>query len=115
MHKQNVNTESAKRKTVSVKIRHLPRKLSQTEEKPSVSNPIDQIREQAQEIETRTCDVEVLLETIFEKIDGLASAGPVKTLDAINTLATCALRNVALIKEHYEYINALTCTEGGAQ
>src|SRR6478735_8630543 len=73
----------------------------------------NQIRILAQEIETRTCDIEILLETVFEKIDRYSSAGAVKTLDAINTLATCALRNVALIKEHYEHIGALTL--GGEQ
>lgn len=72
-----------------------------------------QIRILVQEIENRTCDIEILLETVFEKIDGLASAGPAKTLDAVNTLTTCALRNVALIKEHYEHIGALTI--GGNQ
>lgn len=72
------------------------------------ANTNDQIRVLVQEIESRTCDIEILLETIFEKIDHLASAGPVKTLDAINTLTTCTLRNVALIKEHYEHIGALT-------
>jgi len=76
---------------------------------------IDQIRQQAQEIETRACDIEILLETIFEKIDRLASAGPVKTLDAINTLTTCALRNVALIKKHHEHISELIIAKGGAQ
>lgn len=115
MHKQNVNTESSKSNTATAKNRQLPRKLSHSGKMPSSPNQIDQIRQQVQEIETRACDVEVLLETIFEKIDGLASVGPVKTLDAINTLTTCALRNVALIKEHYEHINALTCTEGGVQ
>lgn len=74
---------------------------------------LDQIRRQVQEIETRTYDIEILLETVFEKIDRYSSAGPAKTLDAINTLATCALRNVALLKEHYEHIGALT--NGGEQ
>lgn len=111
MHKRNVNTESAKSNTATEKNRQNGRQqASAVENQPS---RIEQIWRQVQEIETRTCDIEILLETVFEKIDGLASAGPAKTLDAINTLATCALRNVALIKEHYEHIGALTI--GGAQ
>lgn len=73
----------------------------------------DQIRIQANEIETRAYEVEILMQTIFEKIDsGLSD--PVKTLDAINCYATCALRNVALIKEHNLHILALA-GKGGAQ
>lgn len=108
MHKTNVNTESPKRKPASEKGRQRSRQQARTQ-----TSPLEQIRRQVQEIETRTCDIEILLETIFDKIDGFSSAGRAKTLDAINTLATCALRNVALIREHYEHIGALTI--GGEQ
>lgn len=108
MHKRNVNTESAKSNTATEKNRQRSQQPAKTE-----ASHLEQIRRQVQEIETRTCDIEILLETIFDKIDRPASAGPAKTLDAINTLTTCALRNVALIKEHYEHIGALT--NGGTQ
>jgi hypothetical protein len=68
---------------------------------------------QAHDIESRACEIEILLETIFEKIDS-AVADPAKALESINCYATCALRNVALIKEHHAHIMALTM-EGGAQ
>lgn len=81
--------------------------------------PIQEIRIQAHDIEARALDLDILLETIIEKIDGLSHAGPAKTLDAINTLTTCALRNVALIKEHHSHLMALTAQvtakEGGAK
>ncbi len=108
MHNRHVNTESAKRNTASAKDLHNPQESATSTPESLFHNPIDQIRPLVQDIETRACDIEILLETIFEKIDGLSGVGPLKTVDAINTLTTCALRNVSILKEHYEHISALT-------
>jgi hypothetical protein len=75
---------------------------------------LGQIRRQADDIESRLVEVEVLAQTIFLKIDH----DPAQALTAINCYATCILRNVALIEEHRQHIIALTAAAneiGGAQ
>ena len=71
--------------------------------------PMDQIRMQMHQIEARASDIEILMQTIFLKID--TAADPKSALDAINCYATCALRNAALINEHHGHVMALTKQE----
>lgn len=70
-------------------------------------NLLDQIRQQGHDIESRAVDLDILLETILEQIDA-GGVDRANTLTAINCFTTCALRNVALIKEHNLHILALT-------
>jgi hypothetical protein len=51
------------------------------------------------EIESRTLHIEILLNAMTEKID--ASTDPKAVIEAVDCFITCALRNVALLKEHY--------------
>lgn len=76
-------------------------------------NAFEQIRGHGHDIESRTVDLDVLLETILQKIDA-GGADHSDTLTAINCFTTCALRSVALIKEHNLHILALAA-KGGAQ
>jgi len=73
--------------------------------------PMDQIRMQMHEIETRAGEIEILMQTIFLQID--SATDPQSALNAINCYATCALRNVALINEHRGHVMALTKQERG--
>lgn len=71
---------------------------------------LEQIREQALEIEAQRHRLQVLLEAILEKVDESDQA---KALGAIDCFATCALRSVALINEHHLHI--LLLAKGGAR
>jgi hypothetical protein len=76
---------------------------------------VDGIRQRAQDINAQAGDIEILLSSIFDKLDSMADLAPAaaEAVGAINCFATCALRNVALIKEANTDILLLT-SEGGA-
>lgn len=63
----------------------------------------------------QAADIEHLLQATFEKLDDLAAAGGplVNVVSAANCFATCAARNVELIREATADIIALV-QEGGA-
>ena len=63
----------------------------------------------------QAADIEHLLQATFEKLDDLAAAGGplVNVVSAANCFATCAARNVELIREATADIIALA-QEGGA-
>lgn len=63
----------------------------------------------------QAADIEHLLQATFEKLDDLAAAGGplVNVVSAANCFATCAARNVELIREATTDIIALA-EEGGA-
>jgi hypothetical protein len=73
------------------------------------------IRQQAHDIESEASDIEILLKVVFEKLDSLSDLPPAvaDATNAINCMATCALRYAALIKRANSNILALAM-EGGA-
>ena len=74
------------------------------------------IRQQVGDIEHQAGDVAILMAAVFEKIDGMHDQTPrgLEAINAINCFATCALRNVALIKTAVDTILNLAREGGGA-
>lgn len=75
---------------------------------------VDAIRQQAFDIDRQAGDIAILIAAVFDKIDDMLGQSPVgmEAVNAINCFATCALRNVALIREAGTNILDLT-SEGG--
>jgi hypothetical protein len=79
------------------------------------SDSADDIRHRAHDINAQAGDIEILLNAIFGKLDGMADLAPTasEAVSVINCFATCALRNAVLIKEANADILVLA-SEGGA-
>ncbi|MEJ7804326.1 MAG: hypothetical protein WKG03_00175 [Telluria sp.] len=85
-----------------------------TDEADASSTGIDQVRKQTYEIESRIGNVAVLIEAIFDKIDGLICVSPKQhsAITAINTFANSAMESAQAIRAANEQILSLT---GGVQ
>ena len=81
---------------------------------PAATGQLLNIETYAVDIGAQVTDIEILLQSVFEKLDNVGDAGAAAgALAAINCFTTCALRNAALIGEAKDHIIALA-TEGGA-
>lgn len=74
-------------------------------------------RQHGHEIEACAVNLEILMQSIFEKIDQISEASPqtMEAVAAINCYATCALTQVATLKANSEKMMDIigTAMDGG--
>lgn len=69
-------------------------------------NVASQIRQQANDIDMRTQDTEILLKAIAEQMDRFTELQDDDSphFNAAYCFVTCAMRNVELLKEHVQHV-----------
>jgi hypothetical protein len=92
--------------------------IAETGDGPRVDNTfggIDPIRTQAYEIESRIGNIAILVEAIFDKLDGMSCDTPEhhKVHNAVSCFANSAMESAQAIRSANEQI--LTLTAGGVQ
>jgi hypothetical protein len=79
---------------------------------PDTLSIADGVRQQSHDIEGQIFDAKILIEAIFNEIDGMHDLSPaaMHRVNVINCFATCALRNLTLVAAANN--NVLLMTQG---
>jgi hypothetical protein len=83
---------------------------------PATSTLTEGVRRQSHDIEGQIFDAKILIEAIFNEIDGMHDLSPsaLHRVNVINCFATCALRNLNLVAAANNNVLLMTATGDAA-
>lgn len=83
---------------------------------PEAPSLTDGVRRQSHDIEGQIFDARILIEAIFNEIDGMHDLPPaaMHRVNVINCFATCALRNLTLVAAANNNVLLMTASGGAA-